>query len=271
MKKRTMTVICIFALIALASSYAAHAKDITTASDTLAQMVTDLQTGVDNMANDFKEAARKIAAVEFTGDNARAILSDLCRRHSAYAVDCAAIDKKGVMVTIEPKPYDRFEGADISKQEITIDVDRTKKLVMSDVFFTVEKIPAISFQGPVTSPKGEWLGQLSILFKPDLFIKDLIKKATSWSIYEAWVMQKDGKFLYNPDPAQNGLNIFTNPYNKNLTELVNLGKMITDQPQGTDIFHYLGTGRAGRLAKRCTWQTLDLYNTEWRVVLVEKL
>lgn len=267
-------IVSLISLIALLISTGANADDTGSSGSTdktLSRMVADLRSGVEAMASDIEDAAKELSKIELTGDEARRLLLDLCTRYKAFAVDCAAIDRNGVMVTIEPGPYGRYEGADISMQDITREVNRTKKLTMSDIFFTVEKIPAVSFQGPVFAAKGEMKGQISILFKPDLFIRDLIKKAVSWSIYEAWVMQTDGKFLYSPDAQQNGHNIFTNPYNKYLTEFVALGKRITVEQEGQGRYRYLGPGQSGSRAKQCTWRTLDLYESDWRVVLVEKL
>ena len=55
-----------------------------------------------------RSAAGKLARDGLTGANAREALNDLCEDF-AYAIDCAAVDAQGRMVTVEPSPYRHFD------------------------------------------------------------------------------------------------------------------------------------------------------------------
>jgi len=61
------------------------------------------------------QAAKVLGTTGLTGDQARSTLTKLCNDFD-YAVDCATVDLKGKMVTIEPAPFRQFEGKDISSQ-----------------------------------------------------------------------------------------------------------------------------------------------------------
>lgn len=73
-----------------------------------------LQAGLDQ--NPARQATVQLGVSGLTGDAARTVLAELCGSFS-YAVDCATLDPKGKMLTIEPAAYRHFEGTDISEQE----------------------------------------------------------------------------------------------------------------------------------------------------------
>ena len=82
-------------------------------------------------------AAATLGACGLEGEKARSALRELCCA-LPYAVDCSTIDGKGRMVTVEPAPFRRFEGTDISDQEQVRRVRESGKPVLSSVFMSVE-------------------------------------------------------------------------------------------------------------------------------------
>ena len=90
---------------------------------------------------ELKRAADRLGSSGLIGTGARAALDTLYNA-LPYAVDCAAVDSAGRMVTIEPASYRHFEGGDISNQEQVKRMLEKRNPVMSGAFLTVEGIEA---------------------------------------------------------------------------------------------------------------------------------
>lgn len=252
----------------------ATTKNVSESSDpdaVLSRMAEKIAGGMEEFGNDLKTAAEIIGKNGLTGPEAEAALKGVYDKHMAYMVDCSTIDANGVMTAFWPLAFKKLAGTDISDHPSVEQMRREHKPALSDVFNTAEKIPAVAFEWPVFDGKGEWIGSISALFKSDLYMKELIKGEIVMSIYDAWILGKGGKFFYNPDPNENGKNIFTNPYNKYLTEFVAIGKRITEEPEGVGEYRLIGPGQGGNKLWRCHWRTITVHNAQVRVVLVEKL
>lgn len=267
-------VITFFGLLPLISSCAkTHYVDFSRDPEkVLDKMVDEFRNLLNVISNDMDKASRQIARADLKSEGARRALAELCEKYKSIAIDCSAIDASGKMVTVEPAKYRHLEGTDMSSRSLISMARQSKRPSVGDVARSVEGVSAVALDWPIFSDdaKEDYLGAVDFLFQPDSMVRDLIEKQQSWNQYEVWVLQKNGKFLYNPDPNENGKNIFTNPYNASLTEFVALGKRITEERSGSGTYRYQATGQAFD-AKRCIWKTLDVYNGQVRIVIVQKV
>jgi len=214
-----------------------------------------------------KEAAHRLGASGLVGEDARSALKELCSKYS-YAVDCAAVDLKGTMVTIEPSPFRKFEGVDISAQEQVKQIMKTGAPVLSSVFRAVEGFPAVDAEYPVVSPDGQRIGSVSILFHPERLLGSIIAPTVQGMPVDIWVMEKGGLILYDVDMSQIGLDLFRAQLYAPYTELTALGRRIAAVPEGEGIYTFRrGTSNA-IVTKNAFWQTASLYGTEWRLVAI---
>lgn len=214
-----------------------------------------------------KGAAQALGTAGLTGDNARAILAELCGGFG-YAVDCTAVDPSGRMVTIEPAPFRHFEGKSIGDQEQVKRVMETRKPVLSAVFRAVEGFEAGDIEYPVTTPEGKFLGSVSLLFKPEKLLGDIIVPLVRGMPVDIWAMEKGGLILYDIDTPQIGLNLFTSPLYRPYAELLGLGRRIVATSNGNGVYRFIRDPAKKVVKKSAFWQSISLYGTEWRLVAV---
>jgi hypothetical protein len=212
-------------------------------------------------------AARSLAATGLTGDKARAALDKLCSDFD-YAVDCAAVDSQGKMVTIEPAPFRKFEGTDISGQKQVKLLRKTGKPVLSDVFRAAEGFQAADAEYPVVTPAGSKLGSVSILFHPEKLLGKIIVPLVRGMSVNIWVMEKGGLILYDVDTPQIGLNLFTAKLYQPHTSLIRLGRRIAAKPEGKGAYKFQSSAAKKVVEKSAFWQSVSLYGTEWRIVSI---
>ena len=214
-----------------------------------------------------KQAAQKLGTTGLTRDKARPILAELCGCF-AYAVDCAAVDPRGDMVTVEPEPFRDFEGKNIGDQEQVKRVMQGRKPVLSDVFLSVEGIPAVDAEYPVTTPEGQLIGSVSFLFRPERFLKDIIRPLVQGTPVDIWAMEKGGLILYDVDTPQVGLDLFTAPLYRPYNELISLGRRIAATPEGAGAYRFTQSSTKKVVKKNAFWRTASLYGTDWRLVAI---
>lgn len=219
---------------------------------------------------DLAGAAGQISKTGLTGPEASKVLKKLCTG-KAYAVDCAAVDTKGVMVTLEPGIYKRYEGTDISKQEQVATMLSTKKPVFSKVFKAEEGFDAVDLERPVFSASKEFMGSVSILVKPEILLASVIEPLVRGIPTEIWVMQKDGRILYDAKREEIGKMLFTDPLYGSFPDLVATGKKISKQPLGNGVYEFYSKETKRTVAKEAFWTTVGLYGTQWRLIATRYL
>lgn len=224
-----------------------------------------VQSEFDRLEAGLKRAAAQLGASGLTGDAARMVLAELCGSFG-YAVDCAAVDPAGKMVTIEPAAYRRFEGTDIGGQEQAKRMMQDRKPVISDVFTSVEGFAASDAEYPVTSRDGSFLGSVSLLFRPEQFLGEIIRPLVKGIPMDIWAMETGGRILYDVDKRQINLNLFSSPLYRPYRSLLELGRRIARNPSGAGNYTFLDRTTKKAVTKNAYWQTASLYGSDWRLV-----
>jgi len=202
---------------------------------------------------ELKRAAERLGAAGLTGYGARSALEDLYNAFP-YAVDCAAVDAEGIMVTIEPAPFRHYEGKDISGQEQVKRMLDRRKPVLSDAFLTVEGVEATDVEYPVITDDGTFLGSVSLLFIPEKLLAGLFPAAAG-KTPDISVMETGGRILYHADPDRIGMNLLASDRFKTDKNLRRLGERLAAEQDGKDT------------AENAAWLSVDLYDTFWRLVV----
>ncbi len=222
----------------------------------------------DRLDAGLRQAAPELGRTGLTGSEARKVLARLCKNFD-YAVDCAAVDMQGTMITIEPAPYIQFEGKNISSQEQVNRVLSTGRPALSGVFRAVEGFPAADAEYPVVTPEGKQIGSVSMLFHPEILLGNVLVPMLAGTPLEIWVMERGGLLLYDNDAFQIGLNLFTSQLYKPYPGLIHLAKQIAARPQGSGVYRYRTDVSPAVVAKKAFWQSVSLYGTEWRLVSIQ--
>ncbi len=222
------------------------------------------------MDADLADAARQMSKTPLRGLDARRILRGLCTGRP-YVVDCAAVNAKGIMVTIEPERYRRYEGADISRQQQVAQLLSTKRPVFSHVFRAEEGFDAVDLEHPVFNAKREFIGSVSMLIKPEILLASIIEPLLGGVPTEVWVMQKDGRILYDAKKEEIGKMLFSDPMYKPFPGLLAVGERISSQPRGRGTYEFYEKGSKKPVKKEAFWNTIGLYGIEWRLVITRYL
>jgi len=189
---------------------------------------------------------------------------------SPLIVDVAWVDDLSTMRYIEPPECRNAEGVEIIKQAHVRVTLVEGKAVFSQTFISHEGFPAVVLAFPVKNSRGEILGAISMLLRPELLIADILNRLRMPPEAEVWVMDTAGRMLYDNDPKEVGLLLFEDPLYQEYESLLKLGRQIIAEPSGKGEYVFEARGGTAKTVKAATWDTVGLFGTEWRVVLARK-
>jgi hypothetical protein len=230
----------------------------------------DLTVWFNVIDEDMKNAAQSLSGLDFKSAGARKILEGL-RIARPYIVDCSIIDAKGKMITVQPYEYKRYEGSDVSDQAQVIRVRNTKKPVLSAAFISVENTFSIDFEYPIIGNGGEFRGSVSILMKQGEFLSDIIGRIIKDTPFKIWITQTDGVILHSTYQHMISKNVFSDEFFSPLKSFVDLAKKIAAQKSGFGSYEFYENGERNdrTMARSMMWDTVRLYDNEWRIGVVE--
>ena len=212
-----------------------------------------------------KDAARQLGASGLTGEAARASLKGLCGKF-AFAIDCSTVNTRGILVTVEPSAFKQVEGSDISAQEhLKLGGDKPSP-VMSSAIKMVEGFFAVDVEYPVIGSDGKYIGCVSLIFKPEELLSRIVPPLLSGVPVDIWVMEPEGRILYDTDSSEIGRNLFTSPDYRSYPELLKLGHRIAVNPEGDGSYRYRAHGESSLVTKTAHWESIAFYGASWRVV-----
>jgi hypothetical protein len=236
----------------------------------LSELEKETRVALDKINTAVAAASTDLSEAGLEGADTRDILNNLCGV-LPYAVDCATVDLKGRMVTVEPAGYRKFEGSDISNQEQIVLIQKSRRPVMSRVFRAVEGFDAVDIEYPVFSPEKEFIGSVSLLIRPDSLLSAVVTPIIQGLPVDVWVMQKDGRIMYDPDTEEIGRMLFDDPLYATFPELLSLGKTIARKQGGSGSYEFLGRDLKGPVRKDAHWTTVGILGTEWRLVVTHNV
>lgn len=255
------------ALLALPAAAQKGAKD--TPPLGLREVRAAVQGRLDGMDADLQWAAQDLAKSGLTGARARSILAGLYQRNRDM-VDCATVDLTGHMRLVEPAAYRNSEGADISDQPHLKRLWETKQAVLSDVLHAVEGFDAVDLEEPVTGPDRKLAGSVSILFRPEQVLNPVLAAQVQGFPLHVWVTQADGRVLAGTEQADVGRNLFRDALEGPAAPLRALGDRIAARRTGAATAPLPAGGGRAADRDRVSWETVGLYGTQWRLVVVHQ-
>lgn len=266
MRKAFVLAIGIFALIVSD----AFCMDIEVMMPVLEKAKEGISVTLNSIDAGLSTVTKDLSGVDFNSDKARQILKGLCKDRD-YLIDCSIIDKSGKMIVVEPQEYKRYEGSDLSRQDQVIAVRQSKKPVFSDVFRSVEGIESVVFEYPIFSNKNDFLGSVSMLVRQEALAADVVMSLVADKQCKIWIMQKNGLIVYDPDPDQIGRNIFSNEMFKPFKDLVDFSRTVAMEKEGAGSYDFYAKGLEDKtvVKKYVAWDTVSLYGTDWRIVVME--
>lgn len=235
----------------------------------VSELEKDITAELTRLDQDLAGLAKRLSEKSLNAAETRRILGDLCRTY-VYAVDCAYVDDKGMLMLVGPAKYAGSEGSDISKQEQVIRLlHESKKPVLSNAFRSVEGLETVDLEQPIVSSNGEFEGSVSILIRPESLFSYILTTALRGMPVEVFVMQTDGRILYDENREEVGRMLFEDPMYKPFPQFLALGKMIATEATGSGSYDFRQKGSKKLIRKDAQWSTIGLHGTEWRLVVMQ--
>ncbi len=239
-------------------------KTQTTVNTKLAELDLTLQT-----------ACQKLSLTGLTGSQADDVLREVCAENPLI-VNAATADAKDLLVAIQPTNYSSIIGKDISDQEQNVHMHLSMAPTMSDVIPLVEGFPGVVMVAPIFDGNDRFMGSLSLVIQPSELIRTSIAASPEGtSQYSMWAIQLNGTLIYDPDPTQQGKNLFTDPIYTDYPEVHAFTQQAIDSQTGYGTYQYyiknLDQASNQVVSKEGYWTTVGIYGSQWRLVVIHAL
>ena len=261
--KKVIAAAVVMSFLAFTSAFAVEIGDI---MSVLKITKESINSTLMELGTDLEKAAKELSGKDLKGDEARKILEGL-RKYRPYVINCSILDADGIKITVEPQEYKQYEGADRTTLPYVLKILKMKKPAMSNVYRSAEDINAFSIGYPILSDKGDLLGAVRMLIRYELFLKPLVEGKPC----KIWIMQKNGLIVYDEDPEEIGKNIFIDGMFKPFTDLIEFSRTVSLSASGAGSYSFYAEGLKDKtlVNKVAAWDTVGLYGTEWRVIVME--
>lgn len=123
---------------------------------------------------------------------------------------------------------------------------------------------------PVADAAGTVFGNLRVRLDLTGLLADELEPIVAHGRATFWVLQSDGVTLYDPDDIEIGRNVFTDILYRPFEDLTEVSRRIVNAPTGHGQYKFFGTGMGTATRKFCNWDTVALYGSAWRIVLVRE-
>ncbi|MGD6809226.1 MAG: PDC sensor domain-containing protein [Candidatus Bathyarchaeia archaeon] len=237
----------------------------------LAQVQSQIKGELQSLDAVLLDACIQLSSTGLTGTQARALLTQLVDSNSLI-VNAATADAHDILLAVEPSSYASIEGQDISSQEQDLYMHQTMRPAMSDMILLVEGFYGVVMVAPVFDSNNQFIGSLSIVIQPYDLIKKYAEPIIEDGTFSLWSMQLNGTLIFDPDPAQQGKNLLTDPIYTDYPEVQAFTSQVVAQNTGYGTYSYYDkdlSDSSGKVVnKEACWTTIGLYTTQWRLVIV---
>jgi hypothetical protein len=240
-------------------------------SNLLTQVRLQVDAELEILDSSLALSCAQLATTDLQSSQARSLLSELAANNSLI-VNAATSDANDILLAVEPSQYSNIEGENISSQEQNIQMHQTMRPAMSEMILLVEGFYGVVVVAPIWGVNGTLVGSLSLVIQPYELLKSAVLPAIEGTPFAIWAMQVNGTLLYDPDPVQQGKNLFTDPIYVNYPTVQAFTHQVADAQTGYGTYQYHQDTVAGELVnKEAYWTTAGIYGSQWRLVIVHVL
>jgi hypothetical protein len=238
----------------------------------LVQTQANINAQLQQLDNGLQATCQKLSTTGLTGTQADTVLRDYFSNNSLQIVNVATADANDVLLAVQPSEYKNIIGQDISGQEQNVQMHQTTRPAMSDLIPLVEGFPGVVMVAPVFDSNGKLMGSLSIVIQPGRLIGDIVEGPINGTPISMWAMQTNGTLLYDPDPQQQGHNLFTDSLYTSYPDVQTFVHQVATAPSGYGTYQYYNTNLDNTskqvVQKEAYWTTIGVYEKDWRLVIV---
>lgn len=187
-----------------------------------------------------------------------------------YTESTLVVTKEGIVTMAIPDNYAGTIGSDISSHLETERSVREQIPLVSEVFPLAEGYAGVAQSYPIFDEEGEYIGFVSIAYRPDALINRVAAPLMSGTLYEIWVTQTDGTVIYDTTPEEIGRNLFSDPVYQT-PGLQEAFSRIIAEPSGSLEYSFWNHNWAQNVTKEAIWGTAGVDTAEWRVVATREI
>jgi hypothetical protein len=240
----------------------------------LSQVQSQVNADLLKLDSSLTYACLQLSVIDMQGAKARAILANLTASNQ-FIVNSATADVGDVLLAVEPSQYSSIEGENISSQEQNLQMHHAMRPAMSSMIPLVEGFYGVVMVAPIFDSNGTLKGSLSIVIQPSEILRSHALLALVGTSFSMWAMQTNGTLIYDPDPAQQGKNLFTDPIYADYPDVQAFTQHVSTEQSGYGTYQYYNAN-LDNVSKQVTtkegyWATVGIYGAEWRLVIVNIL
>ena len=230
----------------------------------LHEMTGSIQSELGMFNFSIDEASYYLGEHGLTGPKADSMMADFASYHPAI-LSLITVDTNGTVLSAAPDNAKILIGQKIADQEAICQVLSTRQPTMSKCFTLRQGGGGVAMVYPIFSPSGESLGALSRAFSPSMLAARYAEELERWAPFTYAVAQPDGVLLYHSNPALAGKQAFDEPLFEQFPELLDFVHRSDNERTGYATFSFFKGGSTEIVPKETFWDTVYLYDSEWRV------
>ena len=240
-------------------------------SSILVQVQMEVTAQLELIDEAILSACAELSTMDLMGEQARAVMSDLAASNP-YIVNAATADANDTLLVVAPGEYRSIEAINICYQEQNIKMHSEMRPAMSSIIHLVEGFYGVVMVAPIFDVNNTFIGSLSIVIQPSEIINAAVAPAIRGTPFSMWAMQLNGTLLYDPDPNQQGKNLFTDPIYSDFPTVQTFTQQIANAQSGYGTYTYHQDTTEGEIvSKEAYWTTTGIYGAEWRIVILNVL
>jgi hypothetical protein len=211
------------------------------------------------------ESARVLGEAGLTSAAGKEAVQQAMLNHP-YTESTLVVTNDGIVAMAVPDNYADTVESDISSHPETARAVREQVPLVSEVFPLKEGYAGVAQSHPIFGKGGEYLGFVSIAYRPDALIGRMVAPLTNATPYDIWVTQTDGRVIYDTTPEEIGKNLFSDPAYQSPT-LQRVFSRIVTEPSGSLEYSFWDRNWERNVTKEAVWGTAGIDGAEWRVVV----
>ncbi len=230
----------------------------------LLEAVAGINGELESINASIGESARVLGKTGLTSAAGKEAVQRAMLSHP-YTESTLVATKEGIVTMAVPETYASTVGSDISSHAETERSVQKQVPLVSEVFFLAEGYAGVAQSYPISGAGGEYIGFVSVAYRPDALIGRVIVPLINGTPYDIWVAQTDGLVIYDTTPEEIGRNLFTDPVYQ-APGLQEAFSRIVAEPSGSLEYSFWDRNWDRNVTKEAIWDTAGISGTEWRVV-----
>jgi len=240
------------------------------ASEALQSLKSGVSSSLSETLALAKDTSEELTTIDRNQMEVNDILDD-SYKSLPWVESAAFINTAGVVVAIMPDTYSDLVGKDLSYQVIVKTGLTNQSPVMSDYMELEDGEKGIVLEYPVFSEDGEFAGLVSLVIDPAKLVGPCAEEIRSEYGYSVMVAQPDALILYDEDAGEIGNETFGNPMYEDYPEIIECAEIYSSQTSGTYSYVFKATGSDKEVQKQALWDTAEVLDKEWRLMVIKEL